>query len=181
LLDNLSYFSIKLKTWLVHGLDQAIYCSIRLQTKGSKYGTTRYFAWREINQSNGYSIKIYPRLNPGPELNNTFKTNSLFFVNLGGYKEAEFEEFHYKFLVVAPNRAIASQKAKQTAFYKHFGFTGATSHIDDKYGIDIDDIHEIEDILPNLIKVKFSIETEWIGSIVEDHLNLGYLRLDKID
>jgi len=137
-------------------------------------------AWREVNQSTGYSIKIHPRSKEDSGTYGPLKTNSLFFINLGGYKEAEFEEFHYKFLIVAPDRAIASQKAKQTAFYKHFGFTGATSHIDDKYGIDIDDIHEIEDILAPQIKAKFTIEAEWTGSIDEDHLNIGYLKLEKI-
>ena len=37
--------------------------------------------------------------------------------------------------------------AKATTFYKHFSFEGATSHIDDKYGIDVDDIYNVNDIL----------------------------------
>ena len=64
----------------------------------------------------------------------------LFFINLGGYKENEFEEYHYKMLTACEDKSVAIQAAKQTAFYKHTGFKGATSHIDDKYGVDVDDI-----------------------------------------
>ena len=56
-------------------------------------------------------------------------------------KENEFEEYHYKVLTVAQNKAEVIKKAKATSFYKHCGFKGATSHIDDKYGVDVDDIH----------------------------------------
>ena len=50
--------------------------------------------------------------------------------------------------------AEATKKAKATSFYKHYGFKGATSHIDDKFGIDVDDIFNVADILSAELKEK---------------------------
>ena len=83
-------------------------------------------------------------------------------------------------LTIAPDKGVAIQKSKQSAFYKHTGFEGAVSHVDDKYGIDVDDIYEISDILPAGVKENFSIEIFPGGSEAEDSLHLGYLRLDAI-
>lgn len=134
-------------------------------------------AWREITQVDSYKIDII--LN-----NNTSvfddKLPKLFFINLGGYKPNEFDEFHYKMLAVGNDKGDAIQKAKATAFYKHTGFKGATSHIDDKYGIDVDDLYEIKDILPALLKTKYSISIKPISSIFEDEMHLGYFKLDKL-
>ncbi|WP_317129734.1 hypothetical protein [Flavobacterium gawalongense] len=55
-------------------------------------------------------------------------------------------------LSVAESLGLASKNAKTTTFYKHYGFKGATSHIDDKYGIDVDDIYNIDDILDKQFK-----------------------------
>jgi hypothetical protein len=52
----------------------------------------------------------------------------------------------------------ATQTAKATSFYKHTGFKGAVSHIDDKYAIDVDDIYKVADILNPVTKVKFAIQ-----------------------
>ena len=40
------------------------------------------------------------------------------------------------------------------------GFAGAVSHIDDKHGVDIDDIFNVSDILPKKMKEKYSIVLE---------------------
>jgi hypothetical protein len=69
------------------------------------------------------------------------------------------------------------QKAKQTAFYKLSGFEGATSHIDDKYGIDVDDIYEIEDILASHLKEQYSIQITRAENEKEDEIHLGYLKI----
>ncbi|MFZ4769249.1 MAG: DUF1543 domain-containing protein, partial [Ferruginibacter sp.] len=103
-------------------------------------------SWREINTVDGYVIKVVNK-----EDKKSNNDNKLFFLNLGGYKPGDMEEHHYKLIAVAKEKADAINLAKQTAFYKHTGFKGATSHIDDKYGVDIDDIYEIEDILSNVI------------------------------
>ena len=130
--------------------------------------------WREVTLVDDYKIDVANKNNMASQ------KEKLFFINLGGYKQNEFEEFHYKMLTVAADKGIAIQKAKQTAFYKHTGFEGATSHIDDKYGIDVDDIYEIEDILPSHLKEQFSIQIKKAGSEKEDELHLGYLKIDKI-
>ena len=92
---------------------------------------------------------------------------NLFFINLGGYKENEFEEYHYKILTVAENLSTASKKAKATTFYKHYGFRGATSHIDDKYGIDVDDIYNVADILSEHYTENYSLKITKVETFFE--------------
>lgn len=130
-------------------------------------------AWREVRYVDGYEIEVISKIN-------SIQQERLFFINLGGYKENEFEEYHYKLLTVSNDKGAAIQHAKQTAFYKHTGFEGAVSHIDDKYGIDIDDIYEIEDILPMHLKEKYSIKLSKTNNSIEDVFHLGYLKIDKL-
>jgi hypothetical protein len=101
----------------------------------------------------------------------------LFFINLGGYKENEFDEFHYKMLVASEDKAEAVKRAKSTAFYKHTQFDGAKSHIDDKYGVDVDDLYQIEEVLDEALKNQFSIELTPAQDGAEDQLHLGYFKL----
>lgn len=131
--------------------------------------------WREVQSVDGYKIEVNERKEASPSTE-----EKLFFINLGGYKQNEFEEYHYKLLAVSKDRGAAIQKAKQTAFYKHTGFKGAVSHIDDKYGIDVDDIYEIEDVLPSHLKKQYSIQITKADNLVEDELHLGYLKIDKL-
>ena len=131
-------------------------------------------AWQKVTQIDGYTIEIISR-NEKLE-----QEEKLFFLNLGGYKENVFEEYHYKVLAVAKNKAEAIKKAKETAFYKHYDFKGATSHIDDKYGVDVDDIHEIEDILNQKFKEKFQLKITKSNLELEDEKHIGYLKFDKI-
>ncbi len=135
-------------------------------------------AWREVNYVDQQTVQIFPKQSP---LTNTeTQIRKLFFINLGGYKQEEFEEYHYKILVAGENKSVAIQRAKATAFYKHTGFKGAESHIDDKYGVDIDDIYEIEDILPLHLKEKYSIVLLPATETEEDELHLGYFQLHKL-
>ncbi len=106
--------------------------------------------------------------------------NSLFFLNLGGYKKDEFEELHYKMIVVADQKALAIKEAKETAFYKHVGFKTATSHIDDKFGIDVDDIFEIKDILSPETKSRYALKFSSGIDLPEDEINLGYFQFSKL-
>ena len=82
--------------------------------------------------------------------------------------------------MVAVNKTEAINKAKSSAFYKHTGFKGAASHIDDKYGVDVDDFYEIEDILPSEQKNKFKIKITKKSKLVDDTLHIGYTNLSKI-
>ena len=129
-------------------------------------------AWREVTNVNGYKVEI--------ALKGETKQSSpikLFFINLGGYKQNEFEEFHYKLLVAAADKGEAISTAKKTAFFRHTGFKGATAHIDDKYGIDVDDIYEITDILTGDAKEKYSLLITPAASLTEDEIHLGYFKL----
>ena len=133
-------------------------------------------AWREVTMVDNFSIEIGTKKKlVEPVLDN------LFFINLGGYKENEFEEYHYKMLTIAENLNSASKNAKATTFYKHCGFKGATSHIDDKYGIDVDDIYNVADILSEHYKELYSLNIAKVTTFFEeDPLHIGYLKLDKI-
>src|SRR5688572_13929251 len=116
-------------------------------------GKIHFDAWREVHLVNGFEVKVSAE-EPSASV------NQLFFLNLGGYKKNEFEEFHYKMIVAAKDKAAAITYAKQTAFYKHTGFKGAPSHIDDKYGIDVDDVYAIRDILSPEMENNFHITIE---------------------
>ncbi|MDH7463408.1 DUF1543 domain-containing protein [Chitinophagaceae bacterium 26-R-25] len=134
-------------------------------------------AWREVKCVDGFSIEVVEKEEGRMSPQNA---NKLFFINLGGYKQNEFEEFHYKMLVVGADKGVAIQKAKQTAFYKHYGFDGASSHIDDKYGVDVDDLYEITDILPAALKDKFSLIIRETNAAENDVINLGYFKLSAL-
>ncbi len=129
-------------------------------------------AWREITSVNGYEVKVILK-----NENKQDNASKLFFINLGGYKQNEFEEFHYKMVIAAADKSEAINISKQTAFFRHTGFKGATSHIDDKFGVDVDDIYEIADILPVGAKEKYCISVTHADLIAEDEMNLGYFKL----
>jgi hypothetical protein len=134
-------------------------------------------AWREVTLIDGFSISIVAKTNH-TEVNH--QPIQLFFINLGGYKQHEFDEFHYKMIIAATNTANAIAQAKQTAFYKHTGFKGAPSHIDDKYGIDVDDLFEIKEILAPAIKEKYTIFIAPSTTTKKDEIHLGYFKLANL-
>ncbi|WP_447640652.1 MULTISPECIES: DUF1543 domain-containing protein [Chitinophagaceae] len=129
--------------------------------------------WREVTQVDGYDIFIESK-SAGP------KDVQLFFLNLGGYKPGDFEEYHYKMLVASDKKANAIRSAKETAFFKHYSFEGATSHIDDKYGVDVDDIYEIEEVLPENTKSKYRIILKPASGKQEDEWHIGYLKMSRL-
>lgn len=139
------------------------------------HGRVHMDAWREVTSVNGYQITVVP--NSAAVRQNDLK---LFFFNLGGYREGEFDEPHYKLLIVAKDKAAASKEAKQTAFYKHTGFAGAPSHIDDKYGVDVDDAFEITDVLSEELKAKYRLEITPAANLSADKFTLGYMPLYKV-
>ena len=144
---------------------------------GKNSGKIHLDAYRAVTNVDGHEITITEKAE------SISKNVNLFFINLGGYKENHFDEFHYKMLTVATEKAAAIKTAKQSAFYQHTGFGKiATSHIDDKYGVDVDDIFEIKDILPEEVKNKFTINIS--SSIKEnlpkDEMSLGYFKIDEL-
>ena len=108
----------------------------------------------------------------------------LYFVNLGGYLPGQFEEFHYKTLVVAETLGKATAQVKKTAFYQDYTFDNvdtaksgvATSHVDDKYQLDLDDIHCVADLLPKDVALTIQPLTEHEkNQLPVDALHIGYL------
>ncbi len=135
-------------------------------------------AYREVNVVEGYRVKIISKTEE--EYIPATQKKKLFFINLGGYQENKFEEQHYTLLTVKDDRAAAFKEAKGTLFYHHNQFEGATSHIDDKYGIDVDDLYEIEDILSPSQKGIYRIELEPAADIKEDTIHLGYFKFTNL-
>lgn len=132
-------------------------------------------AWREVSLVNAYTVQVL-------EEQPAESAAQLFFINLGGYKKDEFEEFHYKMVVAAADKGEAIKLAKQTAFFRHTGFKGANSHVDDKYGIDVDDCFAIADILSPAIRQRYRLAlTLAAKDSLEDVVHLGYFKPDKVD
>jgi hypothetical protein len=132
-------------------------------------------SWRAITKIDGYKITIVPK-----ELA-VEQPEKLFFLNLGGYKPGELEEYHYKAIIVANTMGEAVKASKKTTFYKHYGFKGAESHIDEKYGLDVDDMHKVEDVLPLRFREQYHIQiTKAEDDLQEDEYHIGYLKLGKL-
>lgn len=132
-------------------------------------------SWREVTVVDNCQITIVPKNEA------ISQDGQLFFFNLGGYKPNDLEEYHYKVLTVADNLAAATKNAKASSFYKHIGFKGANSHIDDKYGVDVDDVYKIADILDPTIKAQYTLQlTPSQIPLAPDILHIGYLPLGKL-
>jgi hypothetical protein len=130
--------------------------------------------YQEVKFADGYEVKIV-------EKGETFSEKQLYFLNLGGYKPGFFEEFHEQHLMVGESMGEIVKRAKATEFYKTMGFEGAVSHIDDKHGVDIDDIFNVNDILPAAMKEKYAIIlTKSDAADQKNPMGLGYLKIDKI-
>ena len=147
-------------------------------------GNIHIDAWRKVTHVDGHHI-IVTAIQSQPPVQ--LKIKELFFINLGGYKENEFNEFHYKMLVVAANLEEAKNKAKKTAFFKHVSippsvnYPNAIAHIDDKFGIDIDDAYLLKDILPATYKEKYCLTISAQDHASDnDDLHLGYFRLADV-
>ncbi|HEX8517409.1 MAG TPA: DUF1543 domain-containing protein [Bacteroidia bacterium] len=139
-------------------------------------GNIHIDAWKEVSTLNGYRVLVTEK-EPNKKEDSSLK---LFFINLGGYRKDEFDEFHYKMIIPAADAAGAVKIAKATAFYKKSGFKGAASHIDDKFGLDVDDVYEVPDILPEEFRSKYKISIITDPAAEEDEIHLGYLQLWKI-
>lgn len=129
-------------------------------------------AYRTVRKVDKYAIRVVERAE------GIDKTDlRLYFLNLGGYKPLDMEEYHYKQLVVASSIAEAIVIAKKNTFWKHHD----SAHVDNKYGIDVDDAYLVEDMLPSEIKAKYSIKIENCPpDVEEDQLNIGYLKCSSL-
>ncbi len=133
-------------------------------------------AWRKVTRVSDFSIAVQPA--PVPKQSSAAGiTKKLFFINLGGYTPNVFDEQHYKLLVVAANEAEAKTLARKHQFYKQFD----QPHVDDKYQIDVDDIHEVSAIMPAQNRLNFSLDIQpATTSLTDDEFHLGYFILSKL-
>src|ERR1044072_1874261 len=123
--------------------------------------------WRFVTKVKDYAIRVINRQDAY-----TPSTQKLFFLNLGGYRHNKLEEQHYTVLTVQDNRNQAMLQAKKTAFFKTNTLKGAANaHIDEKYGIDVDDIYRIEDLLSITQKEKYAIDISIAENLPEDEIN----------
>lgn len=137
--------------------------------------------WREVTAVEGHRVRIVPH--SSKQLPSEGKR--LFFINLGGYQEGRFEEQHYTVLTIKENRDLAFKEAKSTLFFKEKTFKGpgsfgASAHIDDRYGIDVDDLYEIKEILVPFQKERYRIELVPMDDLPEDQLHLGYFKVKDL-
>lgn len=135
--------------------------------------------WREVTVVDGFKVEVYKK-----SANDVMaEEHRLFFVNLGGYTAGRLEEQHYTLLSVCRDKAEATQLAKKAAFFKSatiVGMKGANAHIDEKYGIDVDDIYRIEDIWRQQDRENYGIRLTPALDQKKDEVHLGYFRLDRI-
>lgn len=132
--------------------------------------------WREVTNIDGYTVNIVLK----DETIEVDSNLSVFFINLGGYKKEVFNEFHSFELLVAQNQAQAIKQAKKTVFFSKYNLKGAVSHIDEKYGVDVDDIYNINDILSPNDKSKYKVIVSDTIATQADELHLGYTTLSKL-
>ena len=131
-------------------------------------------AYREVNFVNGYQVEVV-------EKSKKSTAETLFFFNLGGYLPDVLQEYHQQVLVVEKSLSEATQKVKSSAFYKDYNQpNGASSHIDDKYALDVDDAFAVEDILPLSQKEKFSLKLTKTDHVSEDKIYNGYFKLNNL-
>jgi len=134
--------------------------------------------YREVNHVDGYKIEILPK-----DETTANQPEKLYFINLGGYVAGRLEEQHHVILSVKTDRAKAIQDAKKAVFFKTNSIAdnkNANAHIDDKYGIDVDDIYNIAEMLTPKQKAKYQIRITPAEGLPEDEISLGYFRLDKL-
>ncbi|PKG34016.1 MULTISPECIES: DUF1543 domain-containing protein [Psychrobacter] len=140
-------------------------------------------SYRAITKIGNHSIKLVESATSDD--NNGLE---LFFINLGGYQQGSFEEFHYKLLIVAATQADAIKKAKQSAFYREFTFKDkdspfdAASHIDDKFAVDIDDIYNVNDLISNLqiLIEPIAHDSHELVNTDDDKEYVGYLSIKNL-
>ena len=142
-------------------------------------------AYRQVTRVGDYRIEWLPE-EPVQSIvtEPATKDLKLFFLNLGGYLPEQFEEYHHKMLIVAPTQALAIKQAKQTEFYQHYQFNDpnmpfdASSHVDDKMAVDVDDIYNVSELLSaGSLQIT---EDKANTAAIEDKSYIGYLSIKNL-
>lgn len=132
--------------------------------------------WREVTRVDGFVVNVALHTEES-----AVTASQLFFLNLGGYTTGKLEEQHYIVLTVQENRAQAIGAAKRHLFFKSNSLKGiATAHIDEKYGVDVDNVHEIGELLLPVYKAQYKIVITETPDLPQDEIHLGYFKLEKL-
>lgn len=136
--------------------------------------------WREVTYVDGYQVDVSltSESNTAPD-----DGKRLFFINLGGYQAGKLEEQHYTLLTVQEHRKGAVKTSTLTEFFKKQSIAAVRStsaHIDEKYGIDVDEVYQIDDVLSRGAKSQYRIILTTAVTGTEDKIHLGYFKLDKV-
>lgn len=129
-------------------------------------------AYKAFNTIDNYRV-IISEPNPTPESEGL----KLFFINFGGYKENEFEEYHRKILVVAKDIGEAIAKSKHDKFYtagQHLSPAGR-SHIDDK--MEVEEIICLNTLFP---QYKISITKDDNALSAYHHTEIRYIPFSRL-
>jgi hypothetical protein len=113
--------------------------------------------WAKVTCIDGFDITLKPEPYDGED--------KLFFVNLGGYDPAQFDELHKNILVVAKSEAFAKHAAKNSV--KHW----KVPHKDTSF--------EIEKILPLSAIGGFQVHLEKSAAPVPFSFEWGYTPISK--
>lgn len=154
----------------IPGLDSKA-LSNELLAKWSTRDKVHIDAWMKVEYVDGCKVVI------APKSNTTSNSAKLYFVNLGGYKEGEFEEFHKKMFVVANSVTDVAAKLRHHPFMKEHTpqalGTKAKAHFDDKHHIqfEADDIVCVQDI------VGYNIQLVPGAKYMENETMIGYVPL----
>lgn len=131
-------------------------------------------SWRKVTYVDHMKVEVVEKTEAADSNVDTLQ-NNLYFINLGGYQPATFDELHHKLITIQPDKAGAIQCAKSTSFYQQAQGT----HVDDQYGVDIDDLYNVEDILPAAVKEKYSLRLTKNSDLAEiDRWHIGYTKLE---
>lgn len=143
-------------------------------------------AWRAVNRVGNFHIQLAEKANLA---DSSTDNNQLYFINLGGYLPNQFEEFHYKTLVVADSISKATAQVKKSDFYRDYTFNNAnpalsgvaTSHVDDKHELDVDEIYTVADLLPDSVSLSIrALSDDEKATMSHDELHIGYLSLKQL-
>jgi hypothetical protein len=133
-------------------------------------------AWMKVQYVDGYKVNIRKKT----EIKTPDHGLKLYFINLGGYKENEFEEYHKKLFAVAPTVSEALGKVMNTNFMIEYspeslGLAGS-AHLDDQFKIDFDadDIICVSDTLGDA----YDLELEAVSEHPENEMTVGYTHIN---
>ncbi len=160
----------------IPGLDAQTLANDLLQ-KWSQRDKVHIDAWMKVDYASGYKVIVREKVEAVKQ-----ESQSLYFVNLGGYKEGEFEEFHKKVFVVASGVPDIMVQLRNHDFMKEYTpealGTKAKAHLDDKHKVEFeaDDILCISEAIAD-----YEIVLEKTDAIGENETMIGYVPLQYKD